>query len=69
MQDNKKDWHSKLIFYLWDERVSTKMSIDASCFQLVYGDDLVFHPCFRLHVMKILQDHEEETNDVHRRMN
>ena len=42
LQDNKKTWHSKLVYALWENRVSTKKSIGTSPFQLVYGIDAIF---------------------------
>jgi hypothetical protein len=40
-----------------------------SPFQLIYGIDVVLPINLALHVMKLLQDSEEEPNDLTRRMN
>ena len=42
LQENKRNWHKKLTNSLWADRVSTKISINISPFQLVYGIDTVF---------------------------
>ena len=35
LDDNKKAWHKKLIFALWENKISLKKSIGTSPFQLV----------------------------------
>jgi hypothetical protein len=48
LEDNKKEWDSKLKFSLWADRVTTKRSLGISPFQLVYGTETTFHlrfPC------------------------
>jgi hypothetical protein len=42
LEDNKKEWDSKLKFSLWVDRVTTKRSLGISPFQLVYGTEVVF---------------------------
>jgi transposase InsO family protein len=42
LEDNKKAWDSKLKFYFWADRVTTKRSLGISPFQLVYGTEAVF---------------------------
>ena len=42
LEDNKKAWHAKPKFSLWENRVSTKKSIGTSPFQLVYVTDVIF---------------------------
>ena len=42
LQENKKVWNAKLVYALWDNKVSTKKPIGTSPFQLVYGTDVVF---------------------------
>ena len=54
LQDNKKAWHSKLMFVLWEDRISTKKSIGTSTFQLVYGTDVIFPVSLGAPVMKFL---------------
>jgi hypothetical protein len=68
LEDNKKSWDSKLKFSLWENRVTTKRSIDTTPFQLVYGIEVVFPAQLALPVEKFLQDQEGEPNDMIRRM-
>eukprot|EP00253_Pinus_taeda_P018260 PITA_18260 len=42
LEDNKKNWDSKLKFALWADRVTTKKSIGNSPLKLVYGTEAVF---------------------------
>jgi len=69
MNNNKRAWHSHLKFALWANRINTKISIGISPFQLIYGNDVVLPINIALHVMKLLQDVEEEPHDLTRRMN
>jgi transposase InsO family protein len=69
LQENKKAWHKKLIYALWDDRITTKRSIATSPFQIVYGTDAVFPTSLGLPVMKLLQEQEVEPNDIQRRIN
>jgi hypothetical protein len=68
LEENKKGWDSKIKFSLWDDRVTTKKSIDTSPFQLVYGMDVIFPAQLAFPVAKFLQDLEGEPNDMVRRM-
>jgi len=45
------------------------MSTTISHFQLIYSIDVVFPIILSRHVMKLMQDKEEEPNDLTRRMN
>jgi len=54
MEDNKKSWHNKLLYELWEDRLTTKKSIGISQFQLVYGIDVVFRSSMGVLVMKII---------------
>jgi hypothetical protein len=69
LQENKKAWHKKLIYALWDDRITTKRSIATSPFQIVYGTEAVFPTSLGLPVMKLLQEQEVEPNDAQRRIN
>ena len=42
LEENKKNWDSKLKFSLWVDRVTIKNSIGTSSFKLVYGTDAIF---------------------------
>jgi transposase InsO family protein len=68
LEDNKKAWHSRLKFSLWADRVTTKRSIGISPFQLVYGTEVVFPSHLAIPVEKFLQDHQEEPDDMIRRI-
>ena len=69
LQDNKNAWHAKLIYALWENRVSTKKSIGTSPFQLVYGTDVVFLEYLGMPIMKYIQEGDSEPNPTQRRMN
>jgi hypothetical protein len=69
LQENKKSWHKKLIYALWDDRITTKRSIATSPFQIVYGTKSVFPTSLGFPVMKLLQEQEAEPNDAQRRIN
>jgi transposase InsO family protein len=69
LQDNKKAWHKKLIYSLWDDKFTTKKSISTSPFQIVYGVDAVFLTSLGLPIRKLLQEQEVELDDTHRRIN
>ena len=60
LEENKKAWNAKLKFYLWEDSVSTKKSIGASPFQLIYGTDAIFLASLGSPVMKYLQEHDTE---------
>eukprot|EP00253_Pinus_taeda_P015067 PITA_15067 len=65
LEVNKKNSHQKLINALWADRVSNKKSTCMSPFQLVYGIDIIFPSPLVVPVMKILQELDNETNDMH----
>jgi hypothetical protein len=48
--------------------VTTKRSIDVSPFQLVYGAEAIFPSQLAIPVEKFLQDHQEEPDDMIRRI-
>jgi hypothetical protein len=68
LEDNKKSWDSKLNFSLWEDRVTTKISIGTSPFQMVYGTEVVFPTQLALLVAKFLQDQQGEPDGMIRRM-
>ena len=68
LQENKKDWHTKLIHAFWDDRISIKKSIGTSPFQLVYGLEVIFPNSLSLLVMRLLQEEDAETHPIQRRM-
>jgi len=42
LEENKKNWHKKLINAQWADRLTTKRSIRTSPYELVYGMEVVF---------------------------
>ena len=64
LQENKRAWHTKLKFALWEDRISTKRALGTSPFKLVYGLDVVFLASLGLPVMKYLQEQESEPNAI-----
>ena len=69
LEDNKRAWHTKLKYDLWDERISTKRAIGMSPFQLVYRAEVIFPTSLGVRVMKLLQDPLDEPNPIQRRIN
>jgi hypothetical protein len=51
---NKRNWDSQLKYALWDDRISTKISIETSPFQLVDELDIVLPVQLGTPVMKII---------------
>jgi transposase InsO family protein len=68
LEENKKNWDSKLKFSLWADRVTIKKSIGTSPFKLVYGTDAIFPIHLVLPVAKFFQEEQTESNDMVRRM-
>ena len=54
-------------YALWDDRISVKISIITSPFQLVYGKEADLPIQLELLVLKLIQN-EMESNDLVRRM-
>jgi len=69
LEDNKKNWHKKLINALWADRLTTKRSIGTSPYELVYGMEAVFPSSLGILVIKLLQEIQAEPNDIQRRIN
>jgi hypothetical protein len=69
LQDNKKAWHKKLIHALWDDIITTKMSISTSSFQIMYGIEEIFTTSLGLPVMILLQEKYHEPDATQRRTN
>jgi hypothetical protein len=68
LEDNKKAWDSKLKFYLWDDRVTTRRSLGVSPFHLVYGFEAIFPSHLSFPVEKFFQDYQGEPDDMIRRI-
>jgi hypothetical protein len=68
LEDDKKAWDSNLKFSLWDDRVTTKISLGISPFQLVYGVEAIFPTQLSFLVVNLLQDYQGELDDMVRRI-
>eukprot|EP00253_Pinus_taeda_P035552 PITA_35552 len=69
LEENKKNWHKKLVNALWVDRLTTKRSIGTNPYELVYGMEAVFPSSLGIPVIKLLQESQEEPNDIQRRIN
>eukprot|EP00253_Pinus_taeda_P015248 PITA_15248 len=69
LEENKKNWHKKLVNALWADRLTTKRSIRVSPYELVYGLEAKFPSSLGIPVMKLLQESQAEPNDMQRRVN
>jgi len=68
LEDNKKNWDSKLKYALWADRVTIKKSTCNSPFKLVYGTEVVFPIQLTLHVEKFLQEEQDEEEEMAKRI-
>eukprot|EP00253_Pinus_taeda_P028990 PITA_28990 len=69
LEENKKNWHKKLVNALWADRLTIKRSIGTSPYELVYGLEAVFPSSLGIPVIKLLQEIQAEPNDIQRRIN
>eukprot|EP00253_Pinus_taeda_P003730 PITA_03730 len=69
LEENKKNWHKKMVNALWVDRLTTKRSIGTSPYELVYGMEAVFPSSLAIPVIKLLQELQEEPNSIQRRIN
>jgi hypothetical protein len=69
LEENKKNWHKKLVNALWADRLTTKRSIGMSPYELVYGLEAKFPTSLGIPVIKLLQEIQAEPNDIQRRIN
>ena len=56
LEDNKRAWHIKLKYALWDDKINTKRAIGMSPFQLVNGVEVVFPTSLGVPVIRLLQE-------------
>jgi len=56
LEENKKNWHKKLVNALWADMLTTKRSIGTSPYELVYGMEVVFPSSLGIPVIKLLQE-------------
>jgi len=68
LEDNKKNWDSKLKYALWADRVTIKISTGNSPFKLVYGTEAVFQIQLTLPVAKFLQQEQDEEEGMAKRI-
>jgi len=68
LEDNKKNWDSKLKYALCADRVTIKKSIENSPFKLVYGTEVVFPIQPTLLLEKSLQEKQDEEEDMGKRI-
>ena len=68
LEDNKKNWDSKLKYAMWADRVTIKKSIGNSPFRLLYRTKFVFPIQLTLPVAKLLQEEQDEEEDMARRI-
>jgi len=64
LEENKKNWHKKLVNALWADRLTTKRSIGISPYELVYGMEAKFPSSLGILVIKLLQEIQAEPNDI-----
>jgi hypothetical protein len=64
LEDNKKEWDSKLKFYLWDDTVTVKRSLGLSPFQLMYGVEAIFPSQLALPMEKCFQYYRGEPDHM-----
>eukprot|EP00253_Pinus_taeda_P035356 PITA_35356 len=69
LEENKKNWHKKLVNALWVDKLTTKRSIGTSPYELVYVLEGVFPSSLGIPVIKLLQEIQAEPNDITRRIN
>jgi len=68
LEDNKKNWDSKLKYALWANRVTIKKSTGNSPFKLVYGTEAVFPIQLTLLVAKFLQEEQVQEECMAKRI-
>ena len=55
LEENKRAWHTKLKYALWEDMISTKRVIGMSAFQLVYGEEVIFLVSLGFIVMNLIE--------------
>ena len=68
LEDNKKNWDSRLKYTLWADIMTTKKSTRNSPFKLVYGIEAVFPIHLTLPTTKFLQEEQDEVEDMAKRI-
>jgi hypothetical protein len=68
LEDNKNYWDSKMMFTLWEDRVTTKRSIGTTPFQLANETEVFFPSQLTLPMVNFLQYQQGYANDIIKRM-
>eukprot|EP00253_Pinus_taeda_P029425 PITA_29425 len=68
LEENKRNWDSKLKYALWADRVTIKRSTGSSPFKLVYKTEGIFPIQLTLPVEKFLQEEQNEEEDMANRI-
>ena len=58
LQENNKDWHTKLIHAVWADRISIKKSIGTFPLHILYVSEVIFPNSLSLPVMILLQEED-----------
>ena len=69
INENQKNWDSKLIFSLWAIRMTTRIFTGKSPYELVYGTQALFPTQLARTVVYFLQEAQEEPNALIRILN
>jgi len=59
IEGNPRQWHTKLDYALWDDRINIKSNIKTSPYALVYGKRPMLPIHLELSTLKILQELED----------
>ena len=60
MEDNPRNWHERLNWALWANKITVKSTIKTSPYTLVYGKRAMLPSHFELLALKVLQEYVEE---------
>jgi len=69
LEENKKNWHKKLVNALWVDRLSIKRSIGMSPYELVYGMEARFPSSLGIPTIRLVQEIQAEQYDIQRKIN
>lgn len=69
INENQKNWDSKLTFSLLEVRVTTRRSTGKSPYELVYGTQALFPTQMARRMISFIQEEQEEPNALVRRLN
>jgi transposase InsO family protein len=70
INDKPHQWHTLLIYALWEDRTTTKTSIGHTPFQLLYGQEVVMPVELELNSLRLaMQDEELNSTNIPQRIN